>query len=190
MPRGVRAFVPIRAFDGMTRLADRLSEADRRDLSRSLASRVVEAARSGGFTPIVVTGDDTVSQWAAGRQVESFADPNPGGLNRATAAAVETIAGDPWVVVHADLPAVTDADFAYARDALSRGTVLAPSHDGGTSLVGSVDGSFPFQYGPGSFRRHIASVRGRATVIVRPGFALDLDRERDVAVFRRLGFLS
>lgn len=190
MPLSGLALVPIRSFDGMTRLAGRMSLDDRRDLSRSLALRVVEAARTGGFTPIVVTGDDSVRRWATAQHAEAFAEPISGGLNRAAAAAVAAIDGGPWIVVHADLPAVTAADFAYARGVLDQGTVLAPSHDGGTSLVGSSDGSFAFHYGPASFRRHLAAVRGRATVIIRPGFALDLDRERDIAVFRRLRFLN
>jgi len=191
MPLSGVALVPIRSFDGLTRLAGRVSLEDRLVLIQVLASRVVDAARHGGFTPIVVTADDTVRRWAADQRAESLAEPIPGDLNRAAAAAIRAIdGGEPWIVVHADLPAVTAADFALVRGALDRGTVLAPSHDGGTSLVGGTGHSFPFRYGPASFRRHLAAVRGRATVIVRPGFALDLDRERDLAVFRRLGFLG
>jgi 2-phospho-L-lactate guanylyltransferase (CobY/MobA/RfbA family) len=138
-----------------------------------------------------VTSDDSVRQWAVDQRAESLAEPIPGDLNRAAAAAIRAIDGsEPWIVVHADLPAVTAADFAFAKGALDRGTVLAPSHDGGTSLVGGTGHSFPFRYGPASFRLHLAAVRGQATVIVRPGFALDLDRERDVAVFQRLALLG
>lgn len=191
MPLSGLALVPIRSFDGLTRLAGRVSPEDRRVLIQVLASRVVDAARHGGFTPIVVTADDTVRGWASDQHTETIAEPIPGGLSQAATAAIRTINGaGPWVVVHADLPVVTAADFAFARVALDRGTVLAPSHDGGTSLVGGTGHLFPFHYGPASFRRHLAAVRGRATVIVRPGFALDLDREQDLAVFRRLGFLG
>src|SRR5665811_1981594 len=70
------------------------------------------------------------------------------------------------------------------------GTVLAPSHDGGTSLVGGMLNPFPFRYGPGSFRRHLSAVLGHARVLVRPGLALDLDRPRDLRAFRRLGYLA
>ena len=190
MPRDGCALVPIRSFDGMTRLAGRLSAVDRRELSCFLALRVVEAARAGGFTPIVVTGDNSVSEWATDRQVESFAEPIPGGLNRAAAAAVEAVNGHPWIVVHADLPAVTAEDFRSAADALDRGIVLAPSHDGGTPLVGGSGDSFPFRYGPGSFRAHLAAVRGRASILIRPGLALDLDRPWDFTALTDLGYLS
>src|SRR5690606_35677285 len=78
----------------------------------------------------------------------------------------------------ADLPLVTPEDIRAAAALLEAGNShIAPSDDGGTSLIG---GHRPcrFAYGPGSFHRHLARADDPA-VIVRRGLALDLDRPGD-----------
>jgi 2-phospho-L-lactate guanylyltransferase (CobY/MobA/RfbA family) len=76
-------------------------------------------------------------------------------------------------------------DLVAAWAALGPGPVIAPSHDGGTSLVAGHT-RFPFTYGPGSFHRHVAAATAvsasPAAIVVRPGLALDLDTAEDLAV--------
>ena len=63
------------------------------------------------------------------------------------------------MILHADLPTVVPADLAEALAATPEGGVLlAPSHNGGTSLVAGDLDSFRFMYGPASFRRHLATI--------------------------------
>jgi 2-phospho-L-lactate guanylyltransferase len=184
----VRAFVPIRSFDGMTRLGSALTPRERKLVAVSLARRTTGAASEASVDVAVVTNDGEVRRWADALDMVWVAEPEPGNLNDAAAAAVASADGRPWMIVHADLPSVTAGDIRTAASLALAGTVLAPSHDGGTSLIGGLQRSFPFRYGPGSFGRHFAAVGGRATVLVRPGFALDLDSPRDLEAFRTLGY--
>jgi 2-phospho-L-lactate/phosphoenolpyruvate guanylyltransferase len=184
----VSAVVPIRSFDGLTRLASLLADAERAALMQRLAIHTLDMIRQAGIRAIVVSNDPEVAAWGADHADSVIAESPAGGLNAAACAGVAVVDG-PWIVVHADLPALSGRDVAAAAHCAGRGIVLAPSHDGGTSLIGSTRGPFPFSYGPGSFRRHLSATRGRATVLVRAGLALDLDRPWDLAVLERLGHL-
>jgi 2-phospho-L-lactate guanylyltransferase len=96
-----------------------------------------------------------------------------------------------WAVVHADLPLLTPQDLDAIRHAAGAGgrIVLSPSHNGGTSAIAGSTPTFPFRYGPGSFRRHLATVGGDVRVVVRRGLAVDVDQPGDLAAARRLGAL-
>ena len=59
--------VPIRSFSGMSRLSAALSVDERRRASRALATRLLDAVGATGLGAVVVTADDEVSTWAAGR---------------------------------------------------------------------------------------------------------------------------
>ena len=187
--RAVSAVVPIRSFYGLTRLSPILGNAERAALMRQLAMHTVDTIRYSGIRTIVVSSDPEVAAWSAERADSVVPEPPPGGLNAAARAGVAVVDG-PWIVVHADLPALSGPDIAAAAQHAARGMVLAPSRDGGTSLIGGTGGTFPFDYGPGSFRRHLSATRGRASILVRPGLALDLDRPWDLEALRRLGCLD
>jgi 2-phospho-L-lactate/phosphoenolpyruvate guanylyltransferase len=88
-------------------------------------------------------------------------------------------------VLHADLPLLAARDLTESWRASVGRTVIAPAHDGGTSLLAGT-GPFPFSYGPGSFHRHLRAAPG-AAVVVRPGLALDLDTVGDLRVALGLG---
>jgi 2-phospho-L-lactate/phosphoenolpyruvate guanylyltransferase len=179
------AVVPVRSFDGLTRLSGALDDLARRDLMRRLAARTAAVAAETGISVVVVTGDRAVRAWAEESGYDVATEPVSGGLDAAARIGTAAVDG-PWLVVHADLPWVATADIEAAFGAVDRaGAVLAPSHDGGTSLIGSAGSDFPFAYGVGSFRRHLAAAP-RAAVLVRPGLALDLDRVRDLATLRTL----
>ena len=92
------------------------------------------------------------------------------------------------MVVHADLPAIEAEDLDTTMSLLGSRSILAPSHDGGTSLIAGSTPAFPFSYGVGSFQRHLAAVPD-AAVLIRPGLALDLDRASDLDAIRGLGYL-
>lgn len=179
------AIVPIRSFEGMSRLADALPEDRRSTLMVRLARRTTDALREAGAVVVVVTGDKAVRDWASQQQFRVVSEPDPPGLDAAATAGLDTVRGR-WMVVHADLPLITAEDVAAAQSSIAvEDHVLAPSHDGGTSLIGSSWPIFPFSYGPGSFRRHLALAPG-AMIMVRPGLALDLDRVVDLDTLRNL----
>ncbi len=189
LPVTVAAIVPIRSFTGLTRLSAVLDESKRASLMRRLAANTVSAVQEAGLPALIVSNDPNVTSWSAAHGCTVAAEPDAGGLDGAAAAGVAAVGGRPWMVVHADLPAIEADDIRAGARLAERGYVLAPSHDGGTSLIGGTGTGFPYRYGPGSFRRHLAAVRGEATILIRPGLALDLDHPRDLDVLTRLGYL-
>lgn len=166
------ALVPIRSFAGMTRLTSVLDTRQRSDLARRLASRVLDAVSAAGLATIVITSSDDVARWAQGNTAAVHEDPQLG-LSEAVSSCVSAIGSTPWLVVHADLPLVTPRAIAVVAEASRSASVLAPSYDGGTTVIAG-RGTFAFSYGIGSFQRHYASAP-HATIIVSPELSVDLD---------------
>ncbi len=190
MAGSVRTLIPIRSFDGMTRLSGWLDSVDRTELARDLSGRTARAAFEANTAVSVVTADSEVQRWADASGYDVIAEQAPRGLNVAAATGIQEVGDAPWLVIHADLPAIDADDVRAAAEKIEAGYVLAPSHDGGTSLIGGTGSDFPFRYGPGSFRRHLAAIRGAAAILVRPGLALDLDHPWDLEALQRLGYLG
>jgi 2-phospho-L-lactate guanylyltransferase len=179
--------IPIRTFRGMSRLEPVLDLEERSALMTRLATHTVATCRSAGTEVAVVTGAPEVDAWSRGLGIAVIPEPETGGLDAAARAGVDAAAGRRWMVLHADLPLLEPGDISAMIGAARSGPALAPSHDGGTSAVAGSAGRFPFRYGPGSFRRHLAAVGGRAAVVSRPGLAADIDRAVDLDWFRLLG---
>lgn len=175
--------VPVRDFDGMSRLSDVLNAEQRSLLTRALCGRSLTAAHGAGLDIVVVSSSPDVQDWANAAGVETMADPG-GGLSAATHTAVERMEERPWMVLHADLPLVTAIEVARVAEAARTATVLVPSHDGGTNVIAAT-GGFPFAYGPGSFHRHLASVP-MATVISAPELSIDIDTPAQLRMFPEL----
>lgn len=186
MPASI-AILPVKPFDrAKERLA--LDPKARSAFAEETATRVVVACLAAGLEAVVVTGDTRVRSWAGYNGAAVIDDPGLG-LDGAAAAGVVTAlaAGRGWLVIHADLPLLTSADLAGIPQAIEAGiTVIAPSPDGGTKLLGSVD-EIPFRYGPRSFERHVAVIGGRPRIVlVRAGTAIEVDTIEDLMVASRL----
>jgi 2-phospho-L-lactate/phosphoenolpyruvate guanylyltransferase len=173
------AVLPLKAFDvAKERLAPLLTPPQRSALARAAADRVASACVAGGFAIIVVTGDETVARWAAGHSAHVVPDPG-GGLDAVCDAGVAATHG-PWMVVHGDLPLLDRETTERARRSLiGGGSVIAPSRDGGTNLLGS-NTRVHFAYGPGSFHRHLAAVPD-ATILTGFSTLIELDTPQDLA---------
>ena len=177
--------IPIRSFaGGHSRLGPAIDDAARTDLARDLATRVLAAATP--FPAVVVSDAPEVREWAAAAGAAVLDDP--GGLDASARAGVAwcRARGLPRAVVaHADLPWASS--FAgVARDASRPVAVIVPCHrDDGTPVLSvPADVDFPFAYGVGSFRRHVAIARelGLAVRVVRdPALAFDVDVPDDLA---------
>lgn len=170
--------IPIRSFEtAKQRLAGHLTPEERRTVAELLAGHALVTAAA--LTDVViVTGDAGVRRWAEQRSVEAIDDD--GTLDSAATAVAIRAGAAPWGVLHADLPTLTHHDLEAALVGFAgRGTAIAPSWDGGTSLIMS-SGRFAFSYGPGSFHRHVAH-RPESAIIIRPGLALDVDEPEHLA---------
>lgn len=176
--------VPVKAFGrAKLRLAPALSPDKRRELARTMATRVVHSA--AGLPVAVVCDDEEVADWAASLGALVLWEAGRG-LNLAVQAGVDQLAarGFGMVIVAAgDLPLATDlrwvADF--------HGITLVPDRrEDGTNVIGlPVAVDFSFAYGPGSFARHLAQSRdlgGPHRVVRSAPLAWDVDLPEDLAV--------
>jgi 2-phospho-L-lactate guanylyltransferase len=157
---GCVVLIPVKAFAaGKARLAPTLDRNRRAALSRTMATRVLEAAAP---LPVAVVCDDPeVAAWAV--ENGAMALPEPGrGLNGAVEAGVARLASlgaTEVLVAHADLP------MAHGLAALAgfHGVTLVPDRreDGTNVVCVPATAMFRFAYGPGSFDRHRAEARRR-----------------------------
>ncbi len=134
----------------------------------------------------MVSGDGEIAGLARECGAEVILETGPArGLDAAAGAVVAAAHGAPWLVCHADLPLIDVADLSACLDVVRRGrTVLAPSFDGGTNLLGGT-GPFQFSYGPGSFHRHLTRAVD-PEIVIRIGLTWDLDRAVDLKAMTRL----
>lgn len=181
--------VPVKRFHvAKQRLSPVLSARARSRLGRELASRTLAAVQAAGTRPVVLAADRPVARWASDQGLSVLIDRHEGLDCAAAALVAEARAVDaPWLIVHADLPLLTPADIGRATAILDRGeSPVAPTDDGGTSLIGGSD-EMRFSYGPASFHRHLArlsAVRAAVQVVVRLGLSLDLDGPADLMAAR------
>jgi 2-phospho-L-lactate guanylyltransferase len=174
------AAVPVkRFFVAKRRLSPILDAPARALLGRDLAAHTISTVEKAGLDVVALAADDEVAAWAAEHGWRAVVDSGRGldaAAREATILATEE--SRPWMIVHADLPLVTPDDILAAARALAEGgSPIAPSDDGGTSLIGG-RGPFSFSYGRASFHRHLARAE-QPVVIVRRGLALDLDGPGD-----------
>lgn len=174
--------VPIRSFDdALSRLSGVLDHAARARLMRTLAQRVVEAAKD---LPVwIVTDDPDVAEWASDQGAVPLAVERSG-LTESVSKAVEVLRRrglDRVIVAHADLALVDDLTGMDGP-----GVSIAPDRrqDGSNVICIPADSGFRFAYGPGSFDRHVAEAR-RLDLPVRvvddPTLAIDIDEPADLS---------
>ncbi len=176
--------VPVKAFTAAkVRLAGALPPEGRALLARSMAERVVAAARP--LPVAVVCNDPDVAGWA--RNLGALVIWEPGqGLNRAVEDGVRRLSGlgvEHVIVAHADLPMANE----LASIGRFPGVTLVPDRrEDGTNVIALPTGAaFVFSYGPGSFARHVAEARRLGVpwrVVRAPLLAWDVDLPDDLAV--------
>lgn len=182
--RPVALVVPVKAFRAAkARLAPLLDPLQRAALSRLTATLVVAAA--GEAEPYVVCDDDEVADWA--RAAGAGVVWRPGlGLNAAVGDAVTTVLelGHPGVVVaHADLPLAHDLAGRYQPDAVVLIPDLARDGTNVICLPAAVASGFRFEFGPGSFERHLRAARSSGVavrVVADDRLGLDIDTPEDL----------
>jgi 2-phospho-L-lactate/phosphoenolpyruvate guanylyltransferase len=179
--------IPVKAFhQAKRRLGSALSDPERIELVRAMASRVVAAC-----TPLpvaVVCDDHDVAHWASELGATVMWEPGQG-LNGAVRAGVERLAraGTHWVTVaHGDLPRAHGLGVLSPFDGV---TLVPDRRDDGTNVLRLPTGyDFRFAYGPGSFRAHRAEATrlGLAVRVLRdPDLAYDVDWPADVVELRQ-----
>lgn len=175
------AVLPVKSFRlGKGRMAAELSPDTRSHLSRRFAERTAQLAAEAGMVPVLVAGDAEVAGWALELGFPSIPDPD-NTLNGAAAAGAQwaTVASSSWIVLHSDLPLLTQPELDEVVAVVSDGGwVIAPSADGGTSAFGG-RGEARFAYGRGSFRLHLGR-HPQCQVVTSQGLLHDIDSFADL----------
>jgi 2-phospho-L-lactate/phosphoenolpyruvate guanylyltransferase len=175
------AIVPIRTGPTVKRrLAHVLGPDERRALVQTMFDHVVDVLRDCDVRVVALSPKALASD----RTVETWTDAAPG-LNGALDAAVGR-AGVPVLIVHADLPelSVEDVHAVLDNDA---DVVVARARDGGTNAL-LMRTRIRCAFGASSALAHAARARAaglRASVIDRPGLALDVDDEAALTASRQ-----
>lgn len=189
----VYALIPAKALDqAKGRLADILSDRERRSLALAMLEDVVRALQSvrGVDSVHVVSPDAAVLQKASDLGASPIEEPaSTRGINQALTYAAETLAPEEpkaLLVVLADVPSVTPADLTTVLESLpeGKGVVISPSSAKGTSILAlRPPDVIPFRFGEGSFSAHKreAMARGvKAKVLRIDSVAGDIDEPEDL----------
>lgn len=187
--------IPVKAFsNAKARLASALAPDERAELARSMAATVLAAAAP--LDVWVVCDDREVATWATRSGADVLWKPGRG-LNGAVAESVTDLAHldvARVIVTHADLPHALGFDHLVEGDADGAAIVLVPDrHEDGTNVIVLPTAcGFDFQYGPGSFARHLAEAhRLVADVRVvrdeRLAWDVDLPADLEVPAWRAAG---
>jgi 2-phospho-L-lactate guanylyltransferase len=181
------AGVPVKSFSAAKmRLAAAIAPDARIALSQEMARRTCALLAEAGARPLVLAADTEVARWAQALAHEVVLDEGSD-LNQAAATAITVASGQPWLLLHADLPLLDSEVLATLLAAVEDGqSVIAPSRDGGTPAIGASVTTFDFGYGPSSYHRHLRRLAPTdPKVLIDPRLAIDLDEPSDLEVVRR-----
>lgn len=181
------ALVPLKIPEqGKTRLSSVLAPAIRRSLVIAMLERVVTALTESDLVDRIAIVGATSTLCPSG--VLQLADPGKG-LNAALSSAskeLQSRGATELLVIHADLPCVSDAEINdIVRSGRRQGLALASDRHGrGTNaLYLRTLSDFPFSFGPDSLPRHLAAAKtlGLQPALSNcPGLLLDIDTEEDL----------
>jgi 2-phospho-L-lactate guanylyltransferase len=178
-----QAIIPLKGRgERKTRLAARLSEAERLVLTETMFAHVASVVRATpGITAITVLSDACPPGWQG-----ALATDRGRGLNSELGELVGHLGGDSLLIIHADLPLLDEDDVAAMLDAGQSGCAIAPDrHATGTNALALRNcAAFPFAFGQGSFVRHRAAAGSLAKIVTRPGLEFDIDTPADLDAMR------
>ena len=191
------AILPVKPLKlGKTRLAEVLSEDERYVLNTTLLGNTLSALRQADKVDqvLVISRDPGVLSVSRNFGVRTLQEDTPSNLNRAVTIGVRfavSAAADRVMILPADIPLInTDLvqDLAGRLTKENQMIIVPDRRDDGTnSLLLSPPSRMQFQFGLGSFRRHIALAKmlGLNVDVVRiPELGLDLDLPEDLEVFK------
>jgi len=182
--------VPLKRLDtAKTRLSGLLTPDERAELMQALLDNAVAAAQAAhGVDAVSIVSSEPL---AAGRGVPVWDDRGLRWNEALLEATRALVTEDTVVFLSADIPLVTAADVEALLGATpARGIAVGRALDAGTNAVAlRPPGAFTTcfgQMGSAALHAQIAREAGlEATIIDRPGLALDLDSPDDVERYLR-----
>lgn len=193
------AIVPVKPFrQGKSRLAGVMSEDERYMLNSTLFGNTLRSLSSGkGIEQILVVSRDT-SVLAMSREfgARTIQEEGPSNLNNALTLAnsFAVMSGAQQILVlPTDLPLLntTVVEEIISRGGKFRQMVISPDrkHDGTNAMMVSPADVIEFQYGPGSFRKHMAQAQKKdlqIEVYQSKVLELDLDFPEDLEILKQI----
>jgi 2-phospho-L-lactate/phosphoenolpyruvate guanylyltransferase len=192
----LHVLVPVKRLDhAKSRLAGALAPADRRALALAMLGDVLAAVgRSRSAASLTVVTGDPEAAAAARLGGATARDDEARPWNAALMEAIAALpAGSATAIVAGDLPLLERGDLDALVDALgATGVVVGRAHDGGTNALalGPAGAIAPHFGEPASAAVHarLAREAGYEPIVLdRPGLAVDLDTEDDLARLLHLG---
>jgi 2-phospho-L-lactate guanylyltransferase len=181
----ITALVPFKdSAHVKSRLAQVLSEEQRRALARRMLDHVIDVLRgTDGVDRVAI-----LSPTDPGIARTTWMADHGRGLNPEIESAIAHIAPDAVLIIHADLPRVERDDIAaLVAPSRTHDVVIAPDKAGtGTNalLFAKPAGDFRLSFGPGSFAAHCQTIEQRGwslAVVRRAGLSLDIDDPADLS---------
>ncbi|MGA2112121.1 MAG: 2-phospho-L-lactate guanylyltransferase [Anaerolineales bacterium] len=193
--RKLWALVPVKRLgESKTRLKTALSAKDRRELAWTLyrhTLQVLAQAKDELSGILVVSTDEKALAVARARGLDTLRESGERGLNAALRQGSQRIAdrgGEGVLVLPIDLPRLAGSTLREALAGLPQGRVVAIAPDrkreGTNALVVAPLGLIDFQFGPGSFRAHLAAAGEMGSEVVvweSEEFAYDVDVAEDLS---------
>lgn len=194
----IAAIVPAKPLGrAKGRLAELLSEAERRALALAMLDDVVAALLAAPSVEVVavVSPDSDVLAEAEELGATAVSEPETvRGINAAIEYAVSTLdpAAEAVLVVLADVPEIEAPDIERLIAELpERGAAASPSADGGTSaLIVRPPGVMPFRFGEQSFTAHrVEALRANVlfTELRLASLSRDIDSPADLLALAARG---
>ncbi|MDG1066237.1 MAG: 2-phospho-L-lactate guanylyltransferase [Luminiphilus sp.] len=176
--------LPLKALpEAKSRLAEVLTDSQRRELMLAMAQDVVAALLAWSdcrsLTILQGTGWPPRLPMASKLRVIREGECGGVGLNEILTAGIDKLVGGRVVVVFGDLPGLAAADLKALRTAFDEGnTVICPDDQnvGTNALAFSVQNIPVFRFGGNSLREYGRNICSeRCVVLERPGLSFDVD---------------
>lgn len=212
------AIIPVKPLRyGKSRLAHILTPDQRAKLTTDMLSRTLQVLRDvpAIYRTLVISRDPAALKVARQYEAYTYGEGDKQDLNVALTRAAHIAAAREAtgiLVLPADLPLITpeDVEMMLAGVAPSPGSAphsdysngatgfrrprtvaLCPdqNNDGTNALYVSPPLGFAFQYGPGSYERHLQEAKRlgmHSRIVHAPGLKFDLDTEEDWRVFQAI----
>ena len=198
------AIIPVKPLRySKSRLAHILSVEERAELTGNILKRTLGVVNEAPLISrtLVVSRDTAALKVARQIGASTYGETDKQDLNMALTRAAHIAAAqkaDGILILPADLPFITALDIESIVEAAGSGQHLGSNgysyrhrfmvictdhnHDGTNALLVSPPTGFNFQYGLGSFEKHLTEAEHlgmNSTIISRPNIEFDLDTEED-----------
>ncbi len=194
------AIIPVKPLNrAKSRLADVLSPEQRHALAAAMFRQVLVAVTTVPQVAgtLVVSRDTKALSIARDYGARTLQESNPAELNAALTRATEVVRmwnASAVLVLPADLPFVTKEDISAVihLSGLGSSVVLATDkhHDGTNALLVRPPGILEYQYGDGSYQKHLkaakALVGAEVQIYESETMQLDIDVPEDLEEYNRI----